>query len=881
MRYLYIAEKPSTMQTVKSVYEFAGSPLGKIDFISLAGHVCGLLEPKEYPQWKDQKWADLPLPMIPDDFQVKSIKPAIVKSIQDKLKKEKYDAIIVGTDSDVEGNGIYALLEKKLNLYHYKALRFFEKDLTAESIMQSFKNLTDFHKNPRDVGMTQAYWIRAQFDWLIGHNMTVAYTVKTNLTMRVGRVKAPTLKLVYDNWKAIEDFQKKSSYLPTVTTKNPLLNATYLTEEGEDGIFEKKEDAERLLQSLGNKATVKKKECKLTKKAPPQLLKLSDVQYEAGQKYGYSLTKTLAIIQSLYEKHKVVSYPRTDGKYVSSERAKEFPTLIKAVAAVPELKAEASGISLAAINQARGNKRYVNDTEVAKKSHDALIPTGKAPDYSKMTAEEQKICTMIYKHFLAIFLPDLTEEKRKYFLDVDGKTFVCKGSKIVDRGFTRIFDTKIKENELPDVTEGQQMDISKKEIHEVVSRPPARFTQALLLKAMEDIQKYMPESELKTIMKKVAGIGQASSRGEIVRDLLQTGYIEEREKGGLYMTEKGLAYIHYLDGKSITDPALSAQWELHMQHIREGEEKYEDVRKQILDYVNESVREVMDSSFDQFNDTENTSKLPCPFCGKPLRKTSFGYGCSGYPDCRFSIGEIAHKRLTESQLSDLLTKHRTGVIKGFTNKKGTKFDAVLVLKNRAISFEFPESIRETKDLMCPVCGSPLQKFAWGYGCSEHKNGCNFVIGKIGGKMLTESQVKTLLNKERLGPLSGFHKKDGTTFEATLVLEKEEDENGKENYKVAFEHRNSLQNTAKDIYARCPVCGGTVVRGKWGWICGKNQCSEVPYKLSEREIEPETAEQIFAVGHSSMLEGFISKKQKPFSAILEMKDGKVRFSFPEN
>ena len=143
-----------------------------------------------------------------------------------------------------------------------------------------------------------------------------------------------------------------------------------------------------------------------------------------------------------------------------------------------------------------------------------------------MTTEEQKICTLIYKHFLAIFLPDLTEEKRKYFLDVDGKTFVCKGSKIVDHGFTRIFDTKIKENELPDVTEGQQMDISKKEIHEVVSRPPARFTQALLLKAMEDIQKYMPESELKTIMKKVAGIGQASSRGEIVRELLQTGYIE-------------------------------------------------------------------------------------------------------------------------------------------------------------------------------------------------------------------------------------------------------------------------------------------------------------------------------------------------------------------
>ena len=195
---LYIAEKPSTMILVKKAYERSNKPCGDITFVALAGHVCGLMEPKEYSQW-NLKWKDLKLPMVPDSFRIKSIKPDLVKKIRDLIKSGDYKGIIVGTDSDVEGNGIYALLEKNLHLEKMKAYRFFETDLTDKGIMDSFKNLTDFHTCPRDVGMTQAFWIRAQFDWLIGFNLSVAYTVKTGMLMRVGRVKAPTLKLVYDN----------------------------------------------------------------------------------------------------------------------------------------------------------------------------------------------------------------------------------------------------------------------------------------------------------------------------------------------------------------------------------------------------------------------------------------------------------------------------------------------------------------------------------------------------------------------------------------------------------------------------------------------------------------------------------------------------------
>lgn len=682
---LYIAEKPSTMILVKKAYERSNKPCGDITFVALAGHVCGLMEPKEYSQW-NLKWKDLKLPMVPDSFRIKSIKPDLVKKIRDLIKSGDYEGIIVGTDSDVEGNGIYALLEKNLHLEKMKAYRFFETDLTDKGIMDSFKNLTDFHTCPRDVGMTQAFWIRAQFDWLIGFNLSVAYTVKTGMLMRVGRVKAPTLKLVYDNCKAIDEFSSKSSYLPVIQTKDPEMVATLVDEEGKDLAFPELEKAKELVSGLGPEAIVKKTEKKETKKPPQQLYKLSDIQVEAGQKYGYSPDETLQALQSLYETHKVMSYPRTDGKHLSSEKAKEFSSLLRTVSAVPVMEPYLSSITPEAIQKAAANKRYVNDEEVKKSSHGALIPTGKIPDFSKMSEMEKNVCIMVYKRFLAIFLPDLVEEKRKYLLDVDGSLFVSRGSVIKDRGFTVIFDTKIKELRLPDVSEGQKIGIAQKGIHEVVTRPPKRLTEATLVDAMEDIQKYMTDRDLKKIMKEAKGIGMPSSRAQIIKDLITTGYMEVKGKG-LYITQSGKDYIEYIGDHSIVNPELSAEWETHIKNVRQGTEAYEPVREQILGYVDQTVDEVMNREFEVHE--KKASGLTCPLCGKPLRKTKFGYGCTGYPECKFLIGEVAHKKLTDKQISDLLTKGQTGVIKGFKKKDGGKFDAMLRLENGKIAFAFP------------------------------------------------------------------------------------------------------------------------------------------------------------------------------------------------
>lgn len=284
MKYLYLAEKPSAMKAVKAAYESSNKPLGEIDFFALAGHICKLCEPKEYEKW-NVKWQERELPMIPGQFKVGILTKDKVLDLKKKLEAGHYDAIIVGTDSDVEGNGIYDLIETYLGLQQYKTFRFFETDLTQAGIMKSMMSLTDYHTNPRDVGMTESFRIRSRFDWLIGFNMTVAYTVKSGFLMKVGRVKAPTLKLVYDNCKAIDEFSQKVSYQPTITTKELELTAGLIDEEGKVSAFPSKEEAEAILAALSGTATVESFEKTAKKTQADQLFKLTDIQYEAGTKY--------------------------------------------------------------------------------------------------------------------------------------------------------------------------------------------------------------------------------------------------------------------------------------------------------------------------------------------------------------------------------------------------------------------------------------------------------------------------------------------------------------------------------------------------------------------------------------------------------------------
>lgn len=779
-KYLFIAEKPSLMREVEKTYKKnkkeIDSIVGEIEFISLSGHVCRLLKPDEYSEW-NTKWADIDLPMIPKVFKIGAMddKKKMVKDIKDKLKSTKYDGIIVGTDSDVEGNGIYYLLEKHLSLSKMQALRFYENDMTEKALLESLKTLTDYHTNPRDVHMTEAFKIRSHMDWLIGMNFSVGFSVKSGFTMRVGRVKAPTLKLVYDNSKDIDEFIPHTDYELQASYKEGF-DGTYINADG-NVRFKTEEDAADFGKKLSRKGTIKSITKKIVKTNAPQLYKLSDLQVDAGKQFGYDPSKTLNLVQSLYERHKVVSYPRTDGRYISEEKAKELPLLLKAVAAIPELKGVIAEVKPSDIDRVKKNKKVVNDAEVKKASHDALMPTGKIPDISKLSKDELNVMTLIYKRLLALFLPSLEEEKTVLLVDIDGYDFKTNGKIIRKKGWTSIYDKKTTDTELPDMNEGDIINIKEYKTPEKTTTPPVRLTQATLIAAMENIAKYIEDKKLQNVMKDVKGIGMPSSRAKIIDDLIKSGYMEERGKAkGLYITETGKKYIENIQNFSICKPELTAEWETRMQLIKEGSESYEYVNKEMIEYVKEMCHEIEKADIRKSGWAgSGATGLSCPLCGNALLKGKFGWYCSEKKNgtCSFTIPlEIASKKLTDTNVKSLLEKGITKEISGFKSKVGKTFGAKLKLNEGKIEFEFSKvEPKETKfTYQCPCCGGNIIADNWAWKCEKN---CGFSFNyKIAEKEMKENDLKDLINNRRTKKLTGFVSKAGKKFSASLVLKED-------------------------------------------------------------------------------------------------------------
>lgn len=457
---------------------------------------------------------------------------------------------------------------------------------------------------------------------------------------------------------------------------------------------------------------------------------------------------------------------------------------------MPSLSAAVKTVTPEAIAAAQGNKRFVNDVEVQKSSHDALIPTGDTAALGNLTMDEMHICEMIFKRFLAIFFPPLEEEKTKAVLTDNNIKFSCTGSKVVNPGFT-VLTSKPKETPLPDFKKGQKLKEKETSLHEIVSKPPARFTQATLIKAMENVQKYMAadETELKKALKKAGGIGQPSSRAAIISELVSTGYIDDVKSGkgkGLHITDSGKRYIENLGSSSIVSPELSAQWEVYMNDIREGTKTYDEVYEKVIDYVYQALKELEGMEIQKVAAGNRKEVGKCPKCGKPVVALPKGYGCSGYPDCDFSVFKrVAGTDLTDKDMADMLNGKATKVM-SFKKKDGSTFSAALILnKEHKITWAPFES---KTDLTCPKCGKPLVKTPMSYKCDDDE--CGFIFWtKICGKTLTDTQVKKLLSGQSTGTIKGFKKKDGTSFNASLIMK---------DGKLEWEH-----SIAKDTGLKCP------------------------------------------------------------------------------
>lgn len=708
-KFLFIAEKPSSMREFQSVYkkhkyEVDSWVGGSIDFIALRGHVFRNLEPKEYDKW-DKKWVQLyesELPMIPDVWKVTAISGAgdAIKALKEQLK-EGYDGIIVGTDSDVEGYGIYYMVYQALGLSKYKTLRFYETALTEKNIVQSFHDMEDMFTTPRHKNALNSYIFRSRWDWLIGMNLTTAYTVRYGELMKVGSVKAPTLKMIYDNCWALDNFKEVKTYgvksLHTEGFESLLLN----DDDNKERIFQAQKDADEFAATLDMQAIVKSFDVKTEIKKAPKLFSLSDLQVEAAKApYGYTPDQTLSVCQKLYEERKILTYPRTSGNYLASAKAADIPDIFNAIRSIPDLTMFISRLGPADITKQNSNKDLFNDKEAEKAAHDALIPTGEKVDWNALTKPEQDIFLLVCKRLLAHYLPYFTEEKFVMMLDNKGNRFKATGRRTVENGYYDLYGKTVADAILPVHKPGDIVKIEKNMSYEKKSSPPARYSTGSIIEAMKKIANQVTDPELKKVMRESEGIGTEATRAGILTDLEKTGYITTK-KNMIYITDQGKRYIENIrtpreDGSfdyGIADPVKVAFWSSKAKEIQLGEANVQDMLNEFYKYLNETIVNLKASGAPvkkSYSNAASASLPKCPCCGSNILTGRFGLYCSNKDKCKTSIpNEYCGKKLTEEQQISLL-KGKKVHSKSFKSKAGKVFEADLFLDKSTgkLSFDF-------------------------------------------------------------------------------------------------------------------------------------------------------------------------------------------------
>lgn len=751
---LFVAEKPSLMREVQKCYKNHQKDIinkvGSIDFIALAGHVCGSFFPDDYknhPEWSG-KWDEIDYPIIPQQWGIKVLDDKRKKETLKKIKSSVsgYDGIIVGTDSDTEGYGIYYLLEHYLKIEKKKALRFIEHSLTDKEIYEQLLCMRDYHTDPVHKHFTESFLIRMRTDWLFGMNVTRLMTNKCGVLMNTGRVKAATTKLIYDNSMAIDQFVSRTYYYLTADYGN--FKASQIDKHGKYVEYATADEVKK--QSVPLNGKVLKKDVKDEYTNAPQLYDLSAIQVEAGRLYKMSPKEVLATIQSLYETHKVISYPRTQCRYVSSEKAKEFPDMLKKLLVFPELKPYVEKISVNDIKRVQADKRIVNDKEVEKESHDALLPTDKTPDLSKLSEIERQICLLIYTRLLAQFLPKLRQQKTKLFLQHGDKLFYTTGKMVINEGWRKLYGS-LKNIELPLLTEGQP--VTAKEIVPDAKKttPPKRYTDASIVDAMTNIANQIKDDALRKSLSESKGIGTSATRAQIIDEIIKAGYVDVKKKQ-LYITEKGKHLIESFPGIDLFKPEFSAVMDYDMKLIQRGEKDYDTVYADTLNKLRKTCEQI-----EQTKVSGPVSKYKCPRCHSYMKEVSWGYVCDACDiKVPFSIG--GHK-FTESEMNILFEGEKTKPIT-LKKKDGNTFSASLILTaEQGVQFDFSSGV------LCPYCKNDMRHNKGGYFCD-----CGFkVFQTICGKSLTDGQMKRLIAKGSLPEMDGFESKAGKKFSAGLEI----------------------------------------------------------------------------------------------------------------
>ncbi|WP_242144372.1 MULTISPECIES: DNA topoisomerase III [unclassified Bacillus cereus group] len=617
---LVLAEKPSVARDIANVLKCNKKGNGFLEgdkyIVTWAlGHLVTLADPEMYDK-KYQKWNLEDLPMLPDRLKLSVIKQSSKQfnSVKSQLNRNDVNEIIIATDAGREGELVarWIIAKSKVNK---PIKRLWISSVTDKAIKDGFNNLKP---GKAYENLYFAAVARSEADWYIGLNATRALTTKYNAQLNCGRVQTPTVAMIAAREDEIKNFKSQVYY--GIEAQTDSVKLTWQDTNGNNRSFNK-EKIDSIVKSLDKQnATVVEIDKKQKKSFSPGLYDLTELQRDANKKFGYSAKETLNIMQKLYEQHKVLTYPRTDSRYISSDIVGTLPERLKACG-VGEYRSLAHKVLQKPI---KANKSFVDDSKVS--DHHAIIPTEGYVNFSAFTDKERKIYDLVVKRFLAVLFPAFEYEQLTLRTKVGNETFIARGKTILHAGWKEVYENRfedddvtddVKEQLLPRIEKGDTLTVKLIMQTSGQTKAPARFNEATLLSAMENPTKYMDthNKQLADTLKSTGGLGTVATRADIIDKLFNSFLIEKRGGKDIYITAKGRQLLDLVP-EELRSPATTAEWEQKLELIAKGKLKKDTFINEMKQHAKEIVKEIKAS--DKKYKHENISTKSCPDCGKPM-----------------------------------------------------------------------------------------------------------------------------------------------------------------------------------------------------------------------------------------------------------------------
>jgi DNA topoisomerase-3 len=929
---LIIAEKPSVAGDIAKAlggFKKQADYYESDQFVvsSAVGHLLTIVPPEGVEAARG-KWTFKCLPVIPPHFDLLPIEKTEprLKVLKKLIKRDDVDALINACDAGREGELIFR------NIVRYTKAkqpikRLWLQSMTPAAIREGFAQL----RADKDMlPLADAAYSRSEADWLVGINGTRAMTAFNSklggfFKTTVGRVQTPTLAIVVEREARIRKFVSRDFWevIGTFDAAAGQYTGRWFDEkfsrpDAKDGDDQLKPEriwdkvrAEAIREKCLGKPGIVTEESKPTTSMSPLLYDLTSLQRDANSRFGFSAKNTLGLAQALYERHKVLTYPRTDSRALPEDY---IGTVKSALKMLGETGYGTFAETILKNNWVHPNKRIFNNAKVS--DHFAIIPTTQTPQ--NLSEPERKLYDMVTKRFLAIFYPAAEFLETNRITRVEGEPFKSAGKVLVSPGWLAVYGKEAESDDTPTLTPvkpDEKVNTSEVEVKPNVTKPPPRHTEATLLSAMEGAGKLVEDDELREAMRE-KGLGTPATRAATIEGLIYEDYIH-RNGRELQATAKAFSLMELLNGLGIpelTKPELTGDWEFKLHQIQRRQKSRDEFMSEIADMTRHIVERAKKFEEDTIPGDFGVLKVPCPKCGGEVREKYKQFQCIN-EKCDFAIWKTLCSRMFEmEEVEKLITEKQVGPLQNFRSKKGFPFAAVLKLTAEfKIEFDFgngqqqdgtdaaPVDFTGKEPLgKCPKCGARVFDAGMNYICEKATGAdrtCKFRTGKIILQQeISPEQVKKLLAEGKTDLLTKFiSKKNNRAFKAFLIVKDggtafefppREAKGRAGAAKGPKEPQPKIDFTGKEPLGKCPKCGGKVFDTEAGYVCEKSQADARPCKFKinleilQQPIEPAQAQKLLAAHKTDLLNQFVSKAGKTFPAYLVMDGkGKVTFEFP--